>query len=190
MPGEGRLVDLPRPRLWIRLAAILLILALALVTVRLLDGRRDQHNALLVSMLSLGDLFNQEDAATTSLVLGPSANRASELHYSVTQVDQRLPYLRRQGMSAKEVARLTSLIARYRHDAAVPVRSSADMDLLLSTDAAAVRAEITRETSIQKAAYARYDRALDTLTVVILVVPMAVIILIGGRAWVMARRPG
>lgn len=160
------------------------VLAASLVAVRTLDGRRDRHSQVLISVVQLGDLFGQEDAATTSGLLAPLASRSAELSASTVQIDQRLAYLRHQGLGAADTSALRSCLDRYRGDATrTGTGGPGGRPPLLAADSARCRALLQRVAVAQKAAFARYDSALDAVVVSLLLAGLAGVVVAAGRRW-------
>ncbi len=153
--------------------------------IRVVDARRDEHSAILLDLVHLSDLLARYDAAATAVVSGPAPSpRLSDLQETGNSVSDRIRYLERLGFPRNRSSRLRRAFDRYQADvgAARTLRSSSSS---LATDLAALRAQIDKDESDEKSAFARYDQTVDTATAIVLsIVPVeAAIALVGLQRW-------
>lgn len=168
------------------LACVAVALLCCLGAVRFLDGRRDRHSEILLSLLHLSDLLGREDAATTAVLAGPAPpSRLADLRSATTEIPQRLRYLRRLGMGRDALAGLVQDFATYEVGAARARSAGRPEDMAAQVHD--LRDHIDRAARHERNAFAGYDRALDTFVVVVLA---AGAVGAGGAATLMIRTAG
>lgn len=149
---------------------LIVILLAGLVAIRVADSQRDRRDAVLVSLLQLNALFSEMDASRVVPPGDLTSARVAELRYTEAQISQRLPYLRRQGLSQRAVDDLNQLIDRFRQDSnmisSFPTLDTAENQL--ANDSHAFLVVIMHDTETVRASYGRWDKAVDGLTIAVL----------------------
>jgi hypothetical protein len=151
------------------LLGVLLVLVCGLGGIRLLDGRRDRHAEILLSLVHLSEALGREDAATSAVLSGSaSSGRHADLQRAATEIRQRLQYLSQLKMGRVELAGLAQGFADYEASAErARTAGSRNGSAPLESQVNDLRGRLDRAASHEKSTFAQYDRALDLVVVVV-----------------------
>jgi hypothetical protein len=152
------------------LVGLALILPGGLIAIRVLDGQRDQRDAVLVSLMQLNSLFSEQDAVAAIPPGDRPPARLQQLAYSTEQISERLPYLRRQGLPGRQVAALQGYLARYRADALTTNGSPSlpATEARMAQDSQTFLSFLTGLIHSYRSGYAEWDQAVDVTTIAVL----------------------